>query len=64
MCESRRCGEAVARTLREAGVPAAATDRLAETIVETIAAPAPNGLIDASADAVHLVSRPLYDAAG
>ncbi|MEQ8814435.1 MAG: hypothetical protein RLO51_03030 [Thalassobaculum sp.] len=57
-------GEAVAGTLRQAGVAAAATGRLAETIVETIAAPAPSGLIDASAEAVHLVSGPLYDAAG
>lgn len=56
--------EAVARALNDAGVRVAGMDRLAERIADAISAPAPSGLIDASVEALHLVSRPLYDAAG
>jgi hypothetical protein len=58
------CSGAVARALSDAGVKVAGMDRLAERIVATIAAPAPTGLIDTSVEALHLLSRPLYEAAG
>ncbi len=56
--------EAVVRALSDAGMKVAGIDRLAERIVDAVAAPAPSGLIDASVETLHLVSRPLYDAAG